>query len=235
MRGRCYREAIFNEIEIASRVNCEHLAGVEEFFLTESEVCEFTQRSDHSTILISECQHAANWFGCPQVYLVQRLMEGGMLYDDMMLRPGQRYAEEEARCIIKQVLQGLAYLHGRWGDWTGKSGCFQIGLHSVKLIVHLGFHLLFMILHYMLFPENLTCACQNLHLFMLLMSAGCQECGSPRSEAWEPDALKARRSVQHKNCWFWLVKANRMFDYYSLWHSPVHCPRGEIAAWPTLM
>lgn len=103
---------MFNEIEIASRVKSKHLSGVEEFFLTKSKVpWTSTHRMFASTG--DACRHVPNRFDCLQVYLVQNLIEGGVLCDDMMLRPGQRYKEDEAKCIIEQVLQGVAYLHAR--------------------------------------------------------------------------------------------------------------------------
>lgn len=47
------------------------------------------------------------------MYIIQTLMEGGILCDDLMYRPGARYTEDEAKCVLKQVLEGLHYLHSR--------------------------------------------------------------------------------------------------------------------------
>ena len=48
-----------------------------------------------------------------QVTLIMDYMEGGMVLDSLLDRKNGRYTEDDAKGVMKQVLEGLAYLHAR--------------------------------------------------------------------------------------------------------------------------
>jgi len=78
------RSEVFHEIEIASGANHRNIITVKEFFISEKKVS-----------------------------LIMDFMEGGMVLDSLLNRKHGRYTEDDARGVMKQVLEGLEYLHAR--------------------------------------------------------------------------------------------------------------------------
>lgn len=78
------RSEVFHEVEIASGANHRNIITVKEFFISEK-----------------------------RVSLIMDFLEGGMVLDSLLDRKHGRYTEDDARGVMKQVLQGLEYLHAR--------------------------------------------------------------------------------------------------------------------------
>lgn len=55
-------------------------------------------------------------------------MEGGMVLDSLLNTKECRYTEDDARGVIKQVLEGLQYLHQRYRSSLGISRYFDFCL-----------------------------------------------------------------------------------------------------------
>eukprot|EP00210_Caulerpa_lentillifera_P007240 g6927.t1 len=83
---RCFifSQEVFQEIEIASRANHPNIVSVKEFYISDKKAS-----------------------------LVMDYLEGGMVLDSLLNSKDCRYTEDDARGVIKQVLQGLQYLHQR--------------------------------------------------------------------------------------------------------------------------
>eukprot|EP00803_Ostreobium_quekettii_P001393 evm.model.scf_2682.1 EVM.evm.TU.scf_2682.1 scf_2682:861-4234(-) len=76
------REEVLKEVEIVSRTNHRNILALKEFFLSKT-----------------------------KVYLITELLEGGQLLDALLSRTDRHYTEADAKLIMKQLLEGLAYLH----------------------------------------------------------------------------------------------------------------------------
>lgn len=79
-----FRSEVFQEIELASCANHRNIIRVKEFFISEKRVA-----------------------------LIMDYMEGGMVLDSLLDRRNGRYTEDDARSVMKQVLEALKYLHDR--------------------------------------------------------------------------------------------------------------------------
>eukprot|EP00210_Caulerpa_lentillifera_P006194 g5918.t1 len=83
-RDQLSRHEVFQEIEIASRANHPNIVSLKEFYISDKKVS-----------------------------LIMEYMEGGMVLDSLLNTKECRYTEDDARGVIKQVLEGLKYLHHR--------------------------------------------------------------------------------------------------------------------------
>jgi len=92
------RTEVFQEIEIASCANHRNIVSVREFFISDRKV-EQTRPKGGPTLF--------------KVSLIMDFMEGGMVLDSLLSRRNGRYTEDDARGVMKQVLEGLEYLHAR--------------------------------------------------------------------------------------------------------------------------
>ncbi|CAD7704054.1 unnamed protein product [Ostreobium quekettii] len=78
------REEVLKEVEIVSKTHHHNILALKEFFLSKT-----------------------------KVYLITELLEGGQLLDALLARTDRHYTEADAKIVVKQLLEGLHYLHER--------------------------------------------------------------------------------------------------------------------------